>query len=142
MQLNATTTSLLIAWYVIGSLVNLGLLGLLTLTLVRLNARMVSLEEKVDPALRQTEALLAEANVRLATLAGSAERVLSQSEAIAAHAESRTTATLGLVQRVVYLPFVHVNALLAGCLQTAQTFGALQHRRQSGVSKSDPERNP
>lgn len=142
MLLNSATSNLLIAWYLLGSLVNVALLAVLVITLSRLNQRIAALESRVDPALRQTEALLTEVNARLTTVGGSAERILAQGEAITGRVEAQTEATVGLVQRAVYLPFVHVNALLAAALQTVQTFGTLQRRAPSSNSDTDPERNP
>jgi hypothetical protein len=142
MQLNAATSNLLIIWYLLGSVLNIGLLAALVVILGKLNSRIVQLEAKVDPALRQSEALLTEANARLTAVGDSAERLLSQSEAITARVETGASTTVSLVQRAVYLPFVHANALIAAVFQSASTFGSLQRQRRSLGPNSDSERIP
>ncbi len=124
--MNVLSNTVLVAWYIGGSVILVVLLGLLSLALMRLNARLEQLSQQLDPIVSRAEILLDRSNEKLETVGNATESLLHRTEAVAALVEAKTDTASTAIQRAVYTPFVGVNALLQAVSTGVSTFGRLQ----------------
>ncbi len=114
MQLNGVASAVLVVWFVLSSLMLIGLLGVIALVLVKLQAKLEEVASKVEPLLGKTDALVALADEKLRMVGEKAETLLATGEEMAATMQVRVEQTTGTVQRTVNAPLIQANAVATG----------------------------
>lgn len=133
MQLNGVASAVIVIWFVLSSLALIALLAVVTLTLVKLQAKLEELTQRVDPLLTKTDALLTVADEKLRVVGERAETLLATSEEIAETVQERVERTTGTVQRTVNAPIIQANALTAGLTRAWKTFGNLSKNKSQSI---------
>lgn len=126
MELHPVASTLLVIWFLIGSIVTTAALVGLVLALRALNARIEQALEKIQPILDKADGLLVTAGDKLETISDKTESILTQGRDIADDVHTKVDRTAIAVQRTVNAPIVHSNSLLTGIRQGVSTFLHLQ----------------
>ena len=129
MQLNPVASTVLVIFYVVTSVSLVAVFGFLLHALNKLNAKLESLEAKVDPLLVKAEEILTLANAKIVTLGERTEGILTHGEALAEEVHEKIDRTASGVQRTVNAPIIGLNSVAAGLMQGLQTFRLLQRRQ-------------
>jgi len=122
MALNGVASAVLVIWFVVSSLAIIGFLGVIAFTLMKLQAKLEQVTEKVDPLFAKTDALLSVADEKLRVVGEKAETLLATGEEIASTVQDRVDKTTGTVQRTVNAPLIEANAVASGLTHAWQTF--------------------
>lgn len=129
MQLNGVASSILVVWFVILSLVVLGVLGGMAFVLWKVNAKIDQLTPKVEPLLDKVDQALTAANDRLSAIGDRTEHIVAQGEEVAVNVHNKVDRTATAVQRTVHAPIIMLNALAAGVSHGFGMFTNLQQKR-------------
>jgi hypothetical protein len=135
MQLNGVASAVLVIWFILSSLTLIALLAVIAVALVKLQAKLDEVVERVDPLLGKADTLLVVAEDKLRIVGDRAESLLTTGEEIAVTVQDRVDKTTGTVQRTVNAPLIQANALRAGLSQAWQTFGS-RAQTQNRVRKT------
>ena len=122
MELNGVASAVLVIWFFLSSLALIGLLAVITLTLVKLQAKLDEVTTKLDPLLGKTDALVTLADEKLRVVGEKAETLLATGEEIASTMQTRVEQTTGTVQRTVNAPLIEANAVASGLTHAWETF--------------------
>lgn len=136
MQINGAASAVIVVWFVLSSLVLVALLALVALTLIKLQARLDTVTERVEPLLLKTDALLTAADERLRTVGAKAETLLTTGETLAVTVQERVEQTSGAVQRTVNAPLIQANAVASGFTRAWQTWGSLSKTAKKRAEKN------
>lgn len=139
MELNGVASAVLVIWFFLSSLALIGLLAVITLTLVKLQAKLDEVTTKLDPLLGKADALVTLADEKLRVVGEKAETLLATGEEIASTMQTRVEQTTGTVQRTVNAPLIEANAVASGLTQAWETF---TRRTKKSVHTAETEAAP
>ena len=134
MQLNPVASTVLVVFYLVTSISLVAILGFFLYSLNKLNAKLESLEAKVNPLLIKAEEILTLTNEKIVTLGERTEGILTHGEAVAEEVHDKIDRTATGVQRTVNAPIIGLNSAAAGLVQGLQTFRSLQ--RNKAINKT------
>lgn len=123
-------------FYLVATLVLVGLVGALALTLSKLNAKLAEVTEKVEPLLIKADEMMTMANEKLGSIGDKTEDILIQGEETAGLVHDKVDRTAVAVQRTIHAPIIGLNSIAAGVARGVLTFGRLQQTKPSPVSKT------
>ncbi|HVK06236.1 MAG TPA: DUF948 domain-containing protein [Armatimonadaceae bacterium] len=129
MQLNPVASTVVVAFFLVLSVILVGLLAALIIIMARLNAKLEEVTTRVDPLLNRVETLMVEANDRLNTIGDKAEVILTQGEAVATTVHDRVDRTATAVTRTVNAPLIGINSIAAGLSAGWEAFTHSSRRR-------------
>jgi len=111
MNLNSTATSILVIWYIAGSLISISVIALMSVVLLKLSKRLESLESKLSPLIDQTSEVLRTVNKTVIQAEPGITNILTNVEtttsSIAQTSESIATTT----SKIMSNPLGEVNAI-------------------------------
>jgi len=111
MNLNSTATSILVIWYIAGSLISISVIALMSVFLLKLSNRLESLENKLSPLIDQTSEVLRTVNKTVIQAEPGITNILTNVEtttsSIAQTSESIATTT----SKIMSNPLGEVNAI-------------------------------
>ena len=111
MNLNSTATSILVIWYIAGSLISISVIALMSVVLLKLSKRLESLENKLSPLIDQTSEVLRTVNKTVIQAEPGITNILTNVEtttsSIAQTSESIATTT----SKIMSNPLDEVNAI-------------------------------
>jgi hypothetical protein len=111
MNLNSTATSILVIWYIAGSLISISVIALMSVVLLKLSKRLESLENKLSPLIDQTSEVLRTVNKTVIQAEPGITNILTNVEtttsSIAQTSESIATTT----SKIMSNPLGEVNAI-------------------------------
>ena len=139
MQLNAVASAVLVGWFVLSSLALIGLLGVIALSLVKLQQKLEEVATKAEPIFAKTDALVALADEKLRHVGERAETLLATGEGIATTVQERVDQTSGTVQRTVNAPIIEANAVATGFTRAWETF--TRSKKASGAGAESANEN-
>jgi len=111
MNLNSTATSILVIWYLIGSLISIGVIASMTLVLFKLSKRLESLENKISPLIDQTSEVLRTVNKTVIQAEPSIVNVLSNVETTSHSVAKTGEAVAATTSRILNNPLGEVTAI-------------------------------
>jgi len=114
MTLSSTSTTLLVAWYVIGSIVGTIALASLAVVIRRLDTRLAELETRIDPLIRKADTVLSDVESKAQHIGDTSIRIIDKADSVAGTIEKTTETSSRLVRRALYTPLVEVNAVVYG----------------------------
>ena len=135
MLLNPVASSVLVASYVILGLVVSGLLAVVCVALLKLNARLDDFAQRLDPLLEKADTALTVTTETVESLGGRAEMVLGRSEAAVENVQEKVDRAADAVSHVVNAPIIGANSLLAGVTRGFSTFTRLQKQHEPQQSE-------
>ena len=91
MALNATASNLIVVWYIIASVLNLGAIVGLAALLQKVQTELSRLAARVDPLLMKADTVLVQANQQLEKAGSTANSILDRTEGIATNVEAKTS---------------------------------------------------
>jgi len=133
MALNGLASAVLVVWFLVSSLATIVFLGIIAFTLMKLQAKLEQVTEKVDPLFAKTDALLSVADEKLRVVGEKAETLLATGEEIASTVQDRVDKTTGTVQRTVNAPLIEANAVASGLTHAWQTFTGRTKKGESAI---------
>ncbi|MFY7952235.1 MAG: hypothetical protein ACOVT5_06975 [Armatimonadaceae bacterium] len=114
MTLNPFASTLLVAWYVIGSVAGTIMLAVLAIALRKLDSRLEALESRVIPVVERTESILTKLEDQVHVAGDTAVRILSKTEATMSAVESTAQKSNRLATKALHYPLIEVNAVTYG----------------------------
>ena len=126
MQLNPVASAVLVGFYLVASLLLIGLIGAAAFLLARLNTTLEMYQARIDPLLDKADVILTVATEKVTNIGEKTEALLSDGEGTAASVGEKVEQTAGVVQHTINAPIIGVNALVAGVTRGLATFGRLQ----------------
>jgi uncharacterized protein YoxC len=111
MNLNSTATSILVIWYLVGSLISIGVIASMTLVLFKLSKRLESLENKISPLIDQTSEVLRTVNKTVIQAEPSIVNVLSNVETTSHSVAKTSEAVAATTSRILNNPLGEVTAI-------------------------------
>ncbi|MES2463808.1 MAG: hypothetical protein V4671_24835 [Armatimonadota bacterium] len=140
MQLNPVASTVLVVFYLVTSLTLVVVLGIFLYSIVKLNAKLESLEQKIDPLLHQAEEFLTVTSAQVTSLGERTEGILTHGEAVAEDVHEKIDKTTSTVQNTINAPIIGLNSVLAGLTHGVQTFTILQRqkKRNKVITPLDP----
>ena len=111
MNLSTTATSILVIWYIAGSLISISIIAAMTLALIKISKRLESLESKITPLIDQTSEVLRTINKTVIQAEPGIEHILSNVESTTDKVAKNTETVTAVSTRIVSNPIAEVNAL-------------------------------
>ena len=111
MNLSTTATSILVIWYIAGSLISISIIAAMTLALIKVSKRLETLESKITPLIDQTSEVLRTINKTVIQAEPGIEHILSNVESTTDKVAKTTETVTVVATRIVSNPIAEVNAL-------------------------------
>ena len=111
MNLSTTATSILVIWYIAGSLTSISIIAAMTLALIKISKRLESLESKITPLIDQTSEVLRTINRTVIQAEPGIEHILSNVESTTDNVAKTTETVTAVATRIVSNPIAEVNAM-------------------------------
>ena len=111
MNLSTTATSILVIWYIAGSLISISIIAAMTLALIKVSKRLESLESKITPLIDQTSEVLRTINRTVIQAEPGIEHILSNVESTTDNFAKTTETVTAVATRIVSNPIAEVNAM-------------------------------
>ena len=111
MNLSTTATSILVIWYIAGSLISISIIAAMTLALIKVSKRLETLESKITPLIDQTSEVLRTINKTVIQAEPGIEHFLSNVESTTDKVAKTTETVTAVTTRIVSNPIAEVNAL-------------------------------
>jgi len=111
MNLSTTATSILVIWYIAGSLISISIIAAMTLALIKLSKRLESLESKITPLIDQTAEVLRTVNKTVIQAEPSIEHILTNVESTTDNVVKTTETVTAAATRIASNPMAEVNAM-------------------------------
>jgi len=111
MNLSTTATSILIIWYIAGSLISISIIAAMTLALIKISKRLESLESKITPLIDQTSEVVRTINRTVIQAEPGIEHILSNVESTTDNVAKTTETVTAVATRIVSNPIAEVNAM-------------------------------
>ncbi len=111
MNLSTTATSILVIWYIAGSLISISIIATMTLALIKVSKRLESLESKITPLIDQTSEVLRTINKTVIQAEPGIEHILSNVESTTDKVAKTTETITAVATRIVNDPIAEVNAI-------------------------------
>lgn len=138
-QLDHFTSAFLIVFYVIASLVLVGLVGFAAWAVWKLHNLLEKYEARINPVIDKADHVLNLISEKVDTIGGKAESILTQGEEMAESVHEKVDRTATTVQRTINAPIIKVNSLAAALTQGFATFTRLQ---QKDAHRPNGQRSP
>jgi uncharacterized protein YoxC len=126
--LNPVASAVLVLFYTVTSVALVVILGLSLHFFNRLQAKLESLEGRIDPLLLKAEELLTVTNQKIVTIGNQTENILTHSEAVAEDVHDKVEKTASSVTKTVNAPIIGLNSAVAGLMRGVETFRLLQRK--------------
>ena len=111
MNLSTTATSILVIWYIAGSLISISIIATMTLALIKVSKRLESLESKITPLIDQTSEVLRTINKPVIQAEPGIGHILSNVESTTDKVAKTTETITAVATRIVNDPIAEVNAI-------------------------------
>lgn len=121
MNLNSTATSILVIWYIAGSVISIGVIASMTMVLIKLSRRLESLENKLTPLIDQTSEVLRTVNKTVIQAEPGITHILSNVESTTASVAQTTDTVASTASRVMSNPLAEVSAIKDAVLSVAKS---------------------
>lgn len=131
-QLDPFTSGFLIVFYVIASLVLVGLVGFAAWAIWKLHTLLEKYEARINPVIDKADQVLNLISEKVDTIGGKAESILTQGEEMAESVHEKVDRTATTVQRTINAPIIKANSWAAALKQGFSTFTRLQLKQESG----------
>jgi uncharacterized protein YoxC len=127
-ELGPVASTILVTFYVLASLLLVGLIGAVAFLVWKLNGILERYEEKIEPVLEKADAVLTLIGEKADSIGGKAELLLTQGEEMAETVHDKVDRTATAVQKTINAPIIRANSLAAAVTQGLATFARLQGR--------------
>jgi biopolymer transport protein ExbB/TolQ len=121
MNLSTTATSILVIWYIAGSLISISIIAAMTLALIKVSKRLETLESKITPLIDQTSEVLRTINKTVIQAEPGIEHILSNVESTTDKVAKTTETVTAVATRIVSNPIAEVNALKEAVLNIGKS---------------------
>jgi biopolymer transport protein ExbB/TolQ len=121
MNLNSTAASILVIWYIAGSVISIGVIASMTMVLIKLSRRLESLENKLTPLIDQTSEVLRTVNKTVIQAEPGITHILSNVESTTASVAQTTETVASTASRVMSNPLAEVSAIKDAVLSVAKS---------------------
>ena len=111
MNLNTTATSILVFWYLAGSIISIGVIASMTVVLFKLSKRLESLENKISPLIDQTSEVLRTVNKTVIQAEPTILNVLSNAETTSTSVAKTSEAVAATTSRILSNPLGEVTVI-------------------------------
>jgi ABC-type transporter Mla subunit MlaD len=111
MNLSTTATSILVIWYIAGSLISISIIAAMTIALIKLSQRLESLESKITPLIDQTAEVLRTVNKTVIQAEPSIEHILTNVESTTDKVVKTTETVTAAATRIASNPMAEVHAM-------------------------------
>ena len=111
MNLNTTATSILVFWYLAGSIISIGVIASMTVVLFKLSKRLESLENKISPLIDQTSEVLRTVNKTVIQAEPTILNVLSNAESTSTSVAKTSEAVAATTTRILSNPLGEVTVI-------------------------------
>ena len=111
MNLSTTATSILVIWYIAGSLISISIIAAMTVALIKLSKRLESLESKITPLIDQTSEILRTVNKTVIQAEPAIEHILSNVESTTGNVAKTTETVATATSRIASNPLAEVTAM-------------------------------
>ncbi len=111
MNLSTTATSILVIWYIAGSLISISIIAAMTLALIKLSKRLESLESKITPLIDQTSEVLRTVNKTVIQAEPGIENILTNVESTTGNVAKTTETVATAASRIASNPMAEVTAI-------------------------------
>jgi biopolymer transport protein ExbB/TolQ len=111
MNLSTTATSILVIWYIAGSLLSISIIAAMTVALIKLSKRLESLESKITPLIDQTSEILRTVNKTVIQAEPGLEHILSNVESTTGNVAKTTETVATAASRIASNPLAEVTAM-------------------------------
>jgi uncharacterized coiled-coil protein SlyX len=111
MNLSTTATSILVIWYIAGSLISISIIAAMTIALIKLSQRLESLESKITPLIDQTAEVLRTVNKTVIQAEPSIEHILTNVESTTDKVVKTTETVTAAAIRIASNPMAEVHAM-------------------------------
>jgi hypothetical protein len=132
-QLNAWSSTILVIFFVVCALVQIGLIGLVVYLILWLNRLLTEYQQKIDPILIKADHALTIIADKADSIGGKAESLLAQSEEVAESVHEKVDRTAIAVQKTINAPIIGANSLVAGFTRGLLTFARLQRKETAAA---------
>ncbi len=141
MQLSELASILLVVFYVIASLVLVGLVGFAAWMVWKLHNILEKYEARINPVIEKADQVLTVISEKVDTIGGKAENILTQGEEMAESVHEKVDRTATTVQRTINAPIIKANSWAAALTQGLSTFTRLQQQtdKKNGQSAMEIE---
>lgn len=126
MYLNPVASTFLIVFYVLASLVLVGLVAFAAWMVWKLHNILEKYEARINPVIDKADQVLTLINEKVDTIGGKAESILTQGEEMAESVHEKVDRTATTVQRTINAPIIKANSWAAALRQGFSTFAQLQ----------------
>ena len=117
MNLSTTATSILVIWYIAGSLISISIIAAMTVALIKLSKRLESLESKITPLIDQTSEILRTVNKTIIQAEPGIEHILSNVESTTGNVAKTTETVATATSRIASNPLAEVTAMKEALLK-------------------------
>ncbi len=111
MNINSTATSILVIWYIAGSLISISVIATMSIVLVKLSQRLESLEHKISPLIDQTSEVLRTINKTVIQAEPGITTILSNVETTTASIAQTSEIVATTTNKIISNPLGEVSAI-------------------------------
>jgi archaellum component FlaG (FlaF/FlaG flagellin family) len=111
MNINSTATSILVIWYIAGSLISISVIATMSIVLVKLSKRLESLEHKISPLIDQTSEVLRTINKTVIQAEPGITTILSNVETTTASIAQTSEIVATTTNKIISNPLGEVSAV-------------------------------
>jgi archaellum component FlaG (FlaF/FlaG flagellin family) len=111
MNINSTATSILVIWYIAGSLISISVIATMSIVLVKLSKRLESLEHKISPLIDQTSEVLRTINKTVIQAEPGITTILSNVETTTASIAQTSEIVATTTNKIISNPLGEVSAI-------------------------------
>jgi archaellum component FlaG (FlaF/FlaG flagellin family) len=111
MNINSTATSILVIWYIAGSLISISVIATMSIVLVKLSQRLESLEHKISPLIDQTSEVLRTINKTVIQAEPGITTILSNVETTTASIAQTSEIVATTTNKIISNPLGEVSAV-------------------------------
>jgi hypothetical protein len=120
MNLNSTATSILVIWYIAGSVISISVIALMSVVLLKLSKRLESLENKLSPLIDQTSEVLRTVNKTVIQAEPGITNILSNVETTTASIAQTSESIATTTSKIMSNPLGEVNAIKDAVMSMAK----------------------
>ncbi len=120
MNLNSTATSILVIWYIAGSLISISVIALMSVVLLKLSKRLESLEQKLSPLIDQTSEVLRTVNKTVIQAEPGITNILSNVETTTASIAQTSETVATTTTKLMTNPLGEANAIKDAVISMAK----------------------
>lgn len=129
-QLSPVANFVLVFFYVVASLVLVGLVGFAAWMVWKLHNLLEKYEARVNPVIDKADQVLTMISEKVDTIGGKAENILTQGEEMAESVHDKVDRTATQVQQTINAPIIKANSWAAALKQGFSTFARLQLKQE------------